>query len=426
MATAPPWRGGWRLALAAALLGLLPLSPARADLGHAPGEQLRVELITYGPGSIYWERFGHDAIAVTDTVSGESLALNYGVFDFAQKDFLLNFARGHMRYSMGAVPTAEDIAWFASQGRSVTRQRLALSPAQKASLRDYLLWNLEPAHADYSYDYYLDNCATRVRDALDRALGGRLRAQWQGAENLPSYRWQTDRLLAAQPWLMLLVDLGLGPEADRPLSRWDESFLPGVLMRSVAAASIAGGNGSRQPLVASQSLVVPSSLPAPPDRPPNLLWPLGGAGIVLGLLLARAGWRRRRRARGDSFAIGGFVFALVAGLIGVVLTLLWTATAHHAAWANQNLLLFNPLALLLLPGLWRLHRPARACGRFTFWLAWALGLMALAALVGKWLGLPWQHNFAWIAFALPLWAALLAGLQNRGQSALSRRRSVRE
>ena len=53
----------------------------------------------------YWERFGHDAIELRDTASGEAINFNYGVFDFSEKNFLLNFARGRMHYLMDAAPS---------------------------------------------------------------------------------------------------------------------------------------------------------------------------------------------------------------------------------------------------------------------------------------------------------------------------------
>src|SRR5512146_1483954 len=83
-----------RFALLALLIFVGRVPPARADIVHAPGENLRVDLYTYGPGDIYWERFGHDALVLTDLGDGQAIAFNYGLFDFNQKDFFYNFARG--------------------------------------------------------------------------------------------------------------------------------------------------------------------------------------------------------------------------------------------------------------------------------------------------------------------------------------------
>ncbi len=154
------------------LLALCFVPMAHAGIVDAPAANLEISLMTYGPGDIYWERFGHDALEVRDTVSGESVAFNYGVFDFDQKGFLLNFARGIMAYRMDAENTQSDIDFYAGEGRYVRRQRLALDDAQKERLRRFLLWNIRPENAGYHYDYYVDNCTTRVRDALDDALDG--------------------------------------------------------------------------------------------------------------------------------------------------------------------------------------------------------------------------------------------------------------
>src|SRR5690348_17652609 len=105
----------WCVAVLAAL-GIAALSPSsRAGVADAPGADLRVDLYTYGPGTIYWERFGHDALVITDTSSGEAYSFNYGMFDFDQKDFYLNFARGIMIYRAAAWPAADDIQQFSGE-----------------------------------------------------------------------------------------------------------------------------------------------------------------------------------------------------------------------------------------------------------------------------------------------------------------------
>jgi hypothetical protein len=206
-----------KLLLPLLALFLLSLAPARADVANAPGANLEVSLITYGPGATYWERFGHDALQLRDTASGQAINFNYGVFDFNEKNFFLNFARGRMHYLMDAEYAGPEEAFYVQEGRSIVRQRLAFTPRQAAALRDFLFWNLRPENAGYDYDYYVDNCTTRVRDALDKALGGVIHAALAGHPGGMSYRQQTDRLMSAQPWLMLALDLGLGPYADQPL-----------------------------------------------------------------------------------------------------------------------------------------------------------------------------------------------------------------
>jgi hypothetical protein len=315
------------------LLLALTLRPAHAGVANAPGANLEVSLITYGPGDTYWERFGHDAIEVRDTVSGEAVNFNYGVFDFDERGFLLNFARGRMHYLMDAAPTALDESWYREAGRSITRQRLALAPAQAAALRDFLLWNLRPENARYDYDYYVDNCTTRVRDALDRALGGVLQAQLDARPGGMTYRQQTVRLMSAQPWLMLLLDLGLGPYADQPLSAWQEAFLPSVLQRELAHVQLSDANGSH-PLVVATERLAPNRLDAPPTAAPDLRLPLALAGLAFAAALLLA-----RRFAPRTFTALACLYLLLAGVVGSVLLVLWLLTTHHSAWANATVLL---------------------------------------------------------------------------------------
>jgi len=384
------------------LLALLLLAtvPARASVANAPGANLEVYLVTYGPGDVYWERFGHDSLELRDSASGEAISFNYGVFDFNEKSFFLNFARGRMHYLMDAEPTDEEEADYVDVGRSIVRQRLALTPAQAGALRDFLFWNLRPENAGYPYDYYLDNCTTRVRDALDRALGGSIKARLAAQAGGMTYRQQTDRLMSAQPWLMLLLDLGLGPRADQPMDGWTESFLPDELKEHLRDIRVPDGHGGTQALVQDETLLSPNRLAAPPAQPPDLRLPLGGAGLGLAMLLAAT--RRRVPAIHAALAI---LWHVVAGLVGLLLLALWTLTSHHVAWANTNLLLFSPLAFLLPRAAWR-ARHASAPSRLAN-TALILQLVAVLAAVSLHL-LPGtvQQNQPWLLFALPVWLAL--------------------
>nr|WP_230474654.1 DUF4105 domain-containing protein [Dyella monticola] len=375
-----------------------------AGVADTAGENLEISLITYGPGDIYWERFGHDAIELRDTASGEEVNFNYGVFNFDEKNFIFNFARGRMHYLIDAEPTTDEENFYVQAGRSITKQRLALTPQQAAALRDFLFWNLRPENAVYNYDYYVDNCTTRVRDALDRALGGVIKAQLTKLPGGMTYRQQTIRLMSAQPWLMLILDLGLGPYADQPLNAWQESFLPDELQKNISGITLSDGHGGTQPLVQNETLLSPNRLSVPPVTPPDLRIPLGIAGLVFAALLIAA-----RRYAPLVYALLGSLFLLLAGLAGVAMLMLWTLTTHHSAWANANLLLFNPLAFLLLRSVWRSRHvaPTRLSN-----IVLLLQLIAiLIALLMHVLPGVTQQTQPWILFALPCWLALAWALR---------------
>jgi hypothetical protein len=362
----------------------------------------RVGVITMQPGEIFWERFGHDAIVIDDPALGPPISYNFGFFDPSEPDFVPRFIRGQMRYRLVELPLQDDLAYYQQVGRGVAVQWLDMTPAQAESLAAALAVNARPENARYSYDYFTDNCATRVRDALDRALGGRLHAQLAGRSRGNTYRSEAVRLASPAPWMWLGFDVGLGPFADVPLSRWDEAFVPMRLADGLREVTLPDG----RPLVRAEARLLPHRVAPEPAEAERPWWPwlLGGLALSLGLLVLGA-----RAPR----ALAGIVmvFWMLAGLLGVLLLYLWFGTAHRAAWANQNLLLFDPLCLLLLPGAWRLLRK-RPAGR---WFGRVL-LVVLAggcvAWVMRWLpAFPYQDNARWIALLLPVHALLALRLR---------------
>lgn len=406
-------RSAARLA-AALLLWLLSAialaQPADGDNTAEPGAELQVSLFTFGPGEIYWERFGHNAIAVHDRRSGETLSFNYGIFDFEEEDFFLNFLRGHMQYSMDANTLAQDIAQYRQEGRAVLEQRLALTPAQRLALRDFLLWNLRPENAKYRYEYFSSNCSTKVRDALDKVLDGAIRKSLEVRSRGNTYRLQADRLLAPIAGLMLPMDLGLGPYADRRLSFWEESFIPAAFAEHIAQVQIRDAQGQAILLVEGTRRWSEANAQLSADEqvwlrrfgpyPIGYALPVAAVSAALSLLLGLAA-RSRRPGAASAFAMITCLFALTAALSGLALLLLWLCTEHVSAWRNENLLLLNPMLLLLLPALWRARRPDWRSGRFVRVVAIVVLALALLALAGK--VLPWfiQDNAVWLALLLP-------------------------
>ena len=372
-----------------------------------------VSLLTIGPGELYFERFGHNAIVVREA-GRPALAYNYGIFDFEQENFLLNFARGHMLYRMAVGTLADDLAMYRAERRSIVEQQLDLDPAQARALVGFLDDNARPENAQYRYEYFSANCSTRVRDALDQALGGALRAQSQGRSRGYSYRLDALRLMAPEPLLALGIDLGLGPYADQSIDFWQESFVPETLRHVVAQASVMR-DGHAVPLAGTTRTLAEGEVEEPPPLPPDRRLPFLGLGLVLGGVLL---WIARSPRASARIALATFasLFELLCGLGGIVLLWLWFGTEHHAAWRNENLLLLNPLCLLLLPawlGALRRRVTPRAATR---WIAWLVVLAAAFALFSK--ILPWfvQANLHWIVLLLPVHLALAIVLRHTARA----------
>lgn len=413
---------GWgRIArgLACALCLVLPQrAPAESGVwpADAPGAALEIGLLTVGPGRIYWQRFGHNAILVRDHAAGTETLYNYGLFDFDEDDFLSNFLRGRMRYAMAGGPPAHEIAGYLAERREVTLQMLNLAPAQRLALKSFLEWNRRPEHARYRYDYFTSNCSTKVRDALDQALGGALRAATSNRSRGYTLRMHARRLAAPDLPIALAIHAGLGPGTDRPVSFWEEMFVPMELMRHVRAIRVTDGEGRDVPLVAEEQRLAAAGFDQPGELPPRW-WPwMLGTGIALALAI-HAGLRARRRPWRRAAALLLAAAWTVAGAGGLVLLFLMLATEHDAAWHNRNVLLFSPLCLALLPAAWGLARDRPALPR----AGAAVGWLVAAGALGAWLWLvlpgPQQDMLDWIALWLPVHAAAALALARAARTA---------
>ncbi|HSD16111.1 MAG TPA: DUF4105 domain-containing protein [Thermomonas sp.] len=378
--------------LFALFVGAADAQPVDADAQAAP----RIGVVTMGPGEIFWERFGHDAIVVDDGTPGGQTSYNFGFFDLAEDGFIGRFVRGEMQYMLVALPLEEDLSYYREVGRGATLQWLDLDPAQARSLAAALAENARPENARYRYDYYTDNCATRVRDAIDAALGGQLRRQLEVRSSGDTYRGESVRLASPAPWMRLGFDLGLGPFGDRPLTRWEQAFLPRRLADDLRVAKRADG----RPLVASEVELLPQTQAAEPTGSAPRLWPWLLAGLASGIAALALAARRPRLLA--TLATAAW---LTCGSLGLVLALGWAFTAHHAMWANRNLLLLDPLCLLLLPGGWALLRGRTPSARFRILLV-VVAVLAAAACMPLWLQAQPQRNGHWIALLLPIHLAL--------------------
>lgn len=354
----------------------------------------QVALVTFGPGRLYWERFGHDAIIVDDPSAGVRIAYNYGVFDFEEKHFLLNFALGRMHYSLDVEPFDEELAPYVTEGRSVTVQTLNLTRAEARQLAAFLAWNVQPQNAGYRYDYFVNNCSTKVRDALNRVLGGALERQLARRPAPHTYRFEVVRLISPDFWLALGMDMGLGPKADRPLSLWQESFVPMVLSRALRDVAVRNTNGDTVPLVSDEEVVLPGRLPPAPAAPPELRLPFLVAGMGFGALLLWLAHGRGRLPR-VAFALLTVAWWLICGFSGLLLAGLWGLSGHWAAWDNENLLLLDPLCLILPAVWWR--APRIGC-----YVATVIAAAAAISLIIRTLPGWYQGNLAFIALAGPV------------------------
>ena len=225
-----------------------------------------------------------------------------------------------------------------------------------------------------------------------------MRPQLDARSQGNTYRSESVRLASPAWWMATGFHLGLGPYADRPLSRWDEAFIPMRLRDSLREVVLADG----RPLVVAEETLLPHRISQPPAEAPRLRGVAFAAGIVLALAVL---WSARRAPR--ALAAVAFAFWGLAGLAGATMLFIWFGSAHVAGWRNLNLLLLNPIAWALLPGAWARLRGRTPSARFRLAL-WAVA--ALAALAGFAQFMPFvrQQNVEWVLLLPVHWALLRA------------------
>jgi hypothetical protein len=292
--------------------------------------------------------------------------------------------------------------------RSVFQQELNLSFEQKLKLQATLsqAYN-DPKQSSYRYDYFLDNCSSRVRDVVDNIVPNHeLQAITQGKPSGATFRFHTDRCDAEAPWLYVLLKGALGHPVDQPIDRWDEMFLPEKLHDRLNEVRVTV-NGYEMPLVASDEVLYKSTRPPGPDRPPIMTPWLLAVGVVFGGALAvLAGLVRRHWAARWGFVFLSVPWLMLMSLGGSLLIWAWSATDHIVCRNNENVMHVSILAwpLLVLVPMLAFGKTRRAA--LARRIAIAMVAISVLGLLLKGLPVFYQKNWPIIALCLPVNAAI--------------------
>jgi len=327
------------------LVSLLLLSfSLRAQIAPL-SDSAQISIFTLGPGDPLFSKFGHSSIRVKDPAQRLDIVFDYGVFDFDEPNFYLKFARGKLKYRL-AVGEYERFAYrYRYYNRSMIEQVLNLDSAQRQEVANYLINNYKPQNRYYLYDFFYDNCASRLPDVIKAALDGAVRFPEGMPENPMSFREMTDLYLEHSPWGDLGIDICLGLPADKVPDKQEQMFLPDYVLMYFAQAEVRQ-KGDWKPLVAKKNEVFIADRPVVRDFPISPFVVFWGFAVIT-LLVTLWDWRRKKRAKWFDFG-----FFLVIGLAGIILFALWFLTDHNATHRNLNLLWalpFHAVAAWWLP-----------------------------------------------------------------------------
>lgn len=363
------------------LLAVISVSKGQSTLSPAA----EISIITIGPTQTeLYSAFGHSAIRVYDPEQGIDDAYNWGLFDFDQPNFYLNFARGYLYYKLGSHPYSLFRDHYIYYNRYVHEQPLNLTQTQKQKLYDYLVWNNQPENQHYRYDYFYNNCATKVRDVLTTVFGDSVVFDGSYIQTAYTIRDLTDIYLTQQPWGDLGIDICLGLPMDKKASPIEYMFLPDYIEAGFNHASINGLALVKETVSVYES--------REEETPKSLIHPLTAfiSFAVLTFLLTLYDWKQKKISKWFDAILFG-----VLGAVGMLLFFLWFFTDHQAAAVNFNLLWAFPTHLVVAIALFK----DRKWLPTYFLVTAAITLFTLLC----WPLLPQALN----AFLLPLLVALL-------------------
>ncbi|MDP3914301.1 MAG: DUF4105 domain-containing protein [Bacteroidota bacterium] len=354
-------------------LSILIFNPEVHSQSLSP--ETTVSILTCNPGTDVYSMYGHTAIRVNDPSTGLDAVFNYGVFSFESPNFIYRFAKGQTDYLMVGQRFSSFIPEYEADKRSVYEQVLNLSREGKIKLFQALLENAKPENREYRYNFFMDNCATRVRDMIERNAGGTVR--FTDDHPTKTYRDLIKEFHHSFRWIDLGIDLLVGKKADQPVSAYGQMFLPEYLQAQFANAEITI-DGNVKPLVLETRTLVeyPNT-----KLVSDLQWPAIFFGLLFLLVTGISVRGCLRKTKTDW--LDYWLFGLT-GFAGLIIGWFTLYSEHPAMSPNFNLLWAFP-ANLFFAFIWK-YKKWRSKTRFYFWIAGVL--LILSFVIGQ------QFNFA--------------------------------
>ena len=292
---------------------------------------LRISLLTCTPGNELYSIFGHSAFRVVDSSKAfnddyRDIVYNYGTFNFDDEGFYLKFARGKLLYYV-SIENFEDFKYlYQATNRGITEQVLNLTAAEKVNVQSFLNNNLKEENKYYKYDFFFDNCTTRLRDIIkknhDSAFTVRPVMPVGTTFRQAIYQY-LDK--GNQPWSKLGIDILLGKPCDGVMTAEQMQFLPDNLMISLDSAS--------HPLILShQNLYTLNE-----NTGKGSFFTPFVVFLILLIAIAALSFVKNKYVQIFLQGFDGILF-FSTGLLGIILIFMWASTDHSMTKDNFNLL----------------------------------------------------------------------------------------
>lgn len=290
---------------------------------------MKIYLLTGSEGSMIWENFGHSAFVI-ETPSSPPLCFDYGIFTF-DKSFFPNFILGKLYYEVYEGYALYRVDSLIEEDRSVTLLELDLDENQKKAIYTFLLYNVDEENKTYLYDYFLDNCSTRLRDIYSYATDGEFYSYLTSPCDETLRESVNAHLSRSTFFVAFIINYLLGPSVDKGVTNWDMCYLPKNLERAIESFQ-----NSK-----SETIYQTKERKETPKR-----WNINLYSLFFSLSLVLLALLCHTKKLGKVANIVLFFVLIIFGIMSLSLIFLSLFTIHNVTHNNLNVLIISPLCLL--------------------------------------------------------------------------------
>ena len=340
-------------------------------------DHAKISILTCGPNDEIYALYGHTAIRVNDPAFKVDLVFNYGVFSFAAPHFVYRFAKGETDYMLSPFKFGNFFEEYKKDQRSIYEQDLNLTQKEKQQLFNFLIWNAKEENREYRYNFLFDNCASRVRDVMEKQVDGKIIFP-EKSKNPKTFRQLIKEYHEKMHWLNFGIDLVVCAPADQQATAYEEMFLPDYLMDHFAHATIQSQTETK-PLVNETRTL----FQAPEKKQPgfSIISPFIIFFLLCGLVVGLSFYQFRKNKISD---LTDYLVYGINGLMGFALLWFVLYSEHPAMHPNYNLLWAMPLNLVFT-FVWMIKK-WRPVSRYyhIFMLGWMLLFILFSPFLPQW------------------------------------------
>ncbi len=348
------------------LIVLLLVLP-NINRAQTPADSAQIYLITASSGTETYAAFGHSAIRVYDPTRNYDVVYNFGTFDFSTPNFYPKFGWGRLMYYLSKAHYEHFLEAYQSEGQAIYLQKFNLTNEEKWQFINNLETNYLPQNRYYRYDFFYDNCATRIRDIVEKSINGKLVYDSTYITKPTTFRQLIESDLGRTPWNFFGINILMGKGTDSIANLRNYMFLP-LHMRNIFEDARVNRGDTVVALTEAPVELFPSTLTF--QKPGIFELPEVIMCLFLLLVIGLTYWGYKKNLR---FRVFDFFLFFITGVLGLLVAALATSSLHSVLHHNSNLFWTNPVNLIVAVGL--LFRCQKK------WFSYALGVYLLVLLI---------------------------------------------